>query len=54
MSGEALFRPIRRKRRKYALPSEAQFFIERYDDGQYVEPFEFDVDETKYVEVLDG
>ena len=42
----------RSERRRYTLPPEASRFIEHFDDGRHVEPFEFEVDEDDYTEVL--
>ena len=42
----------RSERRRYRLPPEASRFIEHFDDSRHVEPFEFDVDEDDYTEVL--
>ena len=45
----------RSERRRYVLPPEASRFIEHFDNSAMypvVEPFEFDVDEDDYTEVL--
>ena len=42
----------RSERRRYRLPAEATAFIAQFDDSRHVEPFEFEVDEDDYTEVL--